>query len=65
MIHGLEIVETYLSRVSGVRWADIFEMIILTFLIYHILVWIKNKKAWSLLKGIIVIVVFILFVTYF
>ena len=36
MIHGLEIVETYLSRVSGVRWADIFEMIILTFLIYHI-----------------------------
>ncbi|MDY2699692.1 MAG: diadenylate cyclase CdaA [Suilimivivens sp.] len=65
MIHGLEIVETYLSRVSGVRWADIFEMIILTFLIYHILVWIKNTKAWSLLKGILVIAVFILFAAYF
>ncbi|MDD6490630.1 MAG: diadenylate cyclase CdaA [Firmicutes bacterium] len=65
MIHGLEIVETYLSRVSGIRWADILEMIILTFLIYHILVWIKNTKAWSLLKGILVIAVFILFAAYF
>ena len=30
-----------------------------------ILVWIKNTKAWSLLKGILVIAVFILFAAYF
>lgn len=65
MSRGLELVETYLSRVSGIRWADIVEIIIISFLLYHILVWIKNTKAWSLLKGILVIAVFILVAAYF
>lgn len=65
MSRGIEIVETYLSRVSGIRWADIVEIFILSFLLYHILVWIKNTKAWSLLKGILVIGVFILVAAYF
>ena len=65
MLRGLEIVETYLSRVSGIRWADIVEIIILSFLLYHILVWIKNTRAWSLLKGILVIAAFVLLAAYF
>lgn len=65
MLRGIEIVETYLSRVSGIRWADIVEIFILAFLLYHILVWIKNTRAWSLLKGILVIAVFILVAAYF
>ncbi len=65
MLRGIEIVETYLSRVSGIRWADIVEIFILAFLLYHILVWIKNTRAWSLLKGILVIAVFILIAAYF
>lgn len=65
MSRGLELVETYLSRVSGIRWTDIVEIIIISFLLYHILVWIKNTKAWSLLKGILVITVFILIAAYF
>ncbi len=65
MARGLELVETYLSRVSGIRWTDIAEIIIISFLLYHILVWIKNTKAWSLLKGILVIAVFILIAAYF
>ncbi len=56
---------TYVSRMSGIRWTDIVEIIILAFLIYHILVWIKDTKAWSLLKGILVIAVFVLFAAYF
>ncbi len=39
---------------------DYVEILILTFLIYEVLVWIKNTKAWSLLRGIVVIVLFIL-----
>ena len=39
---------------------DIVEVLILTFLIYQLIVWIKNTKAWMLLKGIIVLAVFIL-----
>lgn len=65
MLRDLEIVETYLSRVSGIRWTDIVEMIILSFLLYQILVWIKNTRAWSLLKGILVISVFILIAAQF
>ena len=32
---------------------DIIEIILLSFLVYTILVWIKNSRAWTLLKGII------------
>ena len=65
MKHAIEQIAIYMSRMSGIRWTDIVEIIILSFLIYHILVWIKNTKAWSLLKGILVIAVFILFAAYF
>ena len=65
MLRGLEIMETYLSRVSGIRWADIAEIIILSFLLYHILVCVKNTRAWSLLKGILVIAAFVLLAAYF
>lgn len=32
---------------------DIIEIIILSFLVYSILVWVKKTRAWTLLKGII------------
>lgn len=37
---------------------DIIEIIILTFLIYQIMRWIKNTRAWMLLKGILVVAAF-------
>lgn len=43
-----------ISRVN-IRVADIAEMLILAFLIYQILVWIQNTRAWVLFKGMIVI----------
>ena len=45
------------------RFPDILEIIIIAFLVYHILVWAKNTRLWSLLKGIVVIIVFILIAT--
>ena len=36
------------------------EIIILAFLIYHIMLWIKTTRAWALVKGFIVILVFLL-----
>ena len=65
MLQRFEIVKTYLTRMSGIRWADIVEIIILSFLLYHILLWIKNTKAWSLLKGVLVIGAFVLVAAYF
>lgn len=39
---------------------DVLEIIIITFLIYQVMVWIKNTKAWMLLRGILFLAVFIL-----
>lgn len=36
---------------------DILEIIILAFLVYNILLWIKNTRAWNLLKGIMVLAI--------
>lgn len=60
-------ISTYLSNLHmpTVYWTDIVEIIILTFLVYHILVWIKNTRAWALLKGVIMIAVFILIAAFF
>ena len=43
-----------------IRFSDILEVFIIAFLVYHILVWARNTRLWSLLKGVIVILVFIL-----
>ena len=63
-----EFITTYLARIPSIRsirWVDIVEILLITFLVYNILVWIKNTRAWSLLKGIIVIAGFILIAAYF
>jgi len=57
--------DTYLSTLhipkpETIQYSDILEILILSILIYHILTWIKNTKAWNLLKGLVVILVFIL-----
>ena len=36
---------------------DILEIVIIAFIIYHILVWMRNTKAWFLMKGIVSIMV--------
>lgn len=42
------------------RFTDILEILIITFLIYQIMVWIKNTKAWMLMRGILALAGFIL-----
>lgn len=38
---------------------DIIEIIILSFLVYSVLVWIKRSRAWTLLKGMLLVGFFI------
>ena len=47
-------------RWDNIEWSDIAEIIILAVLIYHILMWIKTTRAWSLVKGFVVIFAFLL-----
>lgn len=39
---------------------DIVEILIISYLVYHIMVWIKNTRAWILMKGLAVILAFML-----
>lgn len=52
-------------NIPTINGTDIVEIILIAFLLYSILVWIKNTRAWALFKGIIVIVVFVLLAALF
>ena len=50
-------------HVPAAHVTDIIEILIIAFLVYQIMVWIRNTRAWALLKGVVVILVFI-FIAY-
>lgn len=49
---------TWLSFLPRITKTNILEIAIIAFLIYHIMIWFKNTRAWTLLKGILVILAF-------
>lgn len=51
------VLEFYFPEVQA---TDIVELIILSFLIYQLIIWIKNTRAWILLKGIVVLGAFVI-----
>lgn len=48
-----------------VHLTDVIEILIVATIVYEIMLWIKNTKAWMLLKGMIVLGVFILLAAIF
>ena len=52
--------KNYLAWIAGpvltIKFTNVLEILILAFLVYNVLLWIKNTKAWSLLKGIMILV---------
>lgn len=65
----MELIKTfadkYFAHVPSLRITDIVEILIISFLVYHIMVWIKNTKAWALFKGVVLIMVFIILAAVF
>lgn len=57
----LENVTSWLSLLPRISLGNLLEIVIISFLVYEILVWIKNTRAWNLLKGLVVILVFVIF----
>ena len=67
-LHSFEnFLKNYMSLVHlpDITPTDIVEMVIITFLIYSVMVWIKNTRAWMLFKGILVILGFTLIAAIF
>lgn len=57
-------IRLFLNRITWLKLpsisigiTDIMEIIILAYLVYKLLLWIKNTRAWTLLKGILTIVI--------
>lgn len=58
MRQGIQkILDSYLGDwyMPDVKVTDVIEIIIIAFLVYQVIVWIKNTKAWMLIKGITVL----------
>ncbi len=54
--------ETFtLGAYSALRVSSIIEIILIAVVIYNILMWFKNTRAWTLLRGILVIIFFAIF----
>lgn len=60
-----EKITTYAHLPQAIAVTDIIEIAIIAFLFYYMLVWIKDTRAWTVLKGVLVILVFILFAALF
>ena len=66
----LGLVQENLSQILSmanltITWVDIVEILIISFLVYHVLLWIKSTRAWNLFKGIMVILIFVLLAAFF
>ena len=56
------LVQKYISidSIPKMVLTDYIEILIIAFVVYELMVWIRDTRAWSLLKGIIVIFLFIM-----
>jgi diadenylate cyclase len=59
--------ESYLFGLSlpNIKITDLVEIFIIAFVVYQIMLWVKNTRAWMLFKGIIFLTIFILFASIF
>lgn len=58
MDEAREILSSLRRAVTGIEIGDILEILIITYLVYHIVLWMKTTRAWVLLKGLIVLGIF-------
>lgn len=45
--------------VPDIMWTDVVEILIISFLLYHIFLWIRTTRAWPLMRGLFVILGFV------
>jgi len=58
------LIENFSMYRTMMDFGDVLEILVIACILYFILVWMKNTRAWALLKGLIVILVFLL-IAYF
>ena len=62
----INFVSEYLKNVkvysNTISLSDILEILIIAFLVYYMLAWMKTTRSWRMLKGLVVIFLFFLVV---
>lgn len=66
----LGMIQNYLSQILSmanltITLVDVIEILIISFLVYELLLWIKSTRAWNLFKGIMVVLIFVLMAAFF
>lgn len=51
--------DKYLTYIQFISPMDVVEIIIISFMVYYVMIFIKNTRAWSLLKGVFLIMIFL------
>jgi len=46
-------------HVPDITWTDVLDIVIIAYVMYHILLWVKTSRAWTLIKGVLVLLIFI------
>ncbi|MCR5303337.1 MAG: diadenylate cyclase CdaA [Lachnospiraceae bacterium] len=46
-------------HVPKIGWTDVVEVILISFFIFQVLVWFKNSRAWTLLRAVVFLAVFV------
>lgn len=67
MANIVEFIQNIFEKINmpTMQWTDFIEILVIAFLVYEIMLWIKNTRAFALLKGIVVIALFLLFAEIF
>ena len=56
---------TDVLHIPAVGWTDIVEILIIAVLVYYTILWVKNTRAYSLLKGFLFIIAFVVLAALF
>lgn len=59
-----DFIEKYLS-IPDIYISDVIEIIVISILVYYIILWFRKSRAWVLLKGILVLVIFMVVASIF
>lgn len=60
MAEVLKEIYSWIAFVPMITFKNFIEIAIITLVVYEVLVWIKNTRAWTLLKGILFLLAFVM-----
>ncbi|MCR4792636.1 MAG: diadenylate cyclase CdaA [Lachnospiraceae bacterium] len=61
----IEYLKSFDTYIGTIEWQDYAEILIIAVLLYYMMRWMHNTRAWSLMKGLVVILVFIIIANLF